>query len=96
MANGKRSKDKERAPRVKPSLPKQPEQPKGPDSERRRLIAFLIIPLIFFAILQVFVLPKMEIKQLSYSQFYDLISENPSTSEVESAELVEDVVRGKL
>src|SRR3989338_8194115 len=69
---------------------------KGPDSERRRLIAFLVIPLIFFILLQIFVLPKMEMKQLSYSAFYELLTNNPSTGAIESAELVENTVRGKL
>ena len=81
----------------KPPLPKRPGQPpKGPDSERRRLIAFLVIPLIFFVLLQIFVLPKMEMKQLSYSAFYEMLSNNPATGEIESAELVENTVRGKL
>ena len=81
----------------KPKGPKRqgPSQ-KGPDSERRRLIAFLVIPLIFFILLQIFVLPKMEMKQLSYSTFYEMLSNNPSTGEIESAELIENIVRGKL
>src|SRR3989338_6388932 len=80
----------------KPQSPKSPAPPKGPDSERRRLIAFLIIPLIFFILLQIFVLPKMEIKQLAYSTFYEMLLNNPTTGEIESAELVEYTVRGKL
>ncbi len=78
-------------------LPKRPNpSQKGPDSERRRLIAFLVIPLVFFVLLQIFVLPKMEMKQLSYSAFYDMLTKNPSSGEIESAELVENTVRGKL
>ncbi len=81
----------------KPQFSKRPIQsPKGPDSERRRLIAFLVIPLIFFVLLQIFVLPKMEMKQLSYSTFYEMLSNNPTTGEIVSAELVENTVRGKL
>jgi len=85
------------APGGKPPLPKQPiKPPKGPDSERRRLIAFLVIPLVFFVLLQIFVLPKMEMKQLSYSTFYEMVSNNHTTGEIESAELVENTVHGKL
>src|SRR3989338_195214 len=69
---------------------------KGSDSERRRLIAFLVIPLIFFILLQIFVLPKMEMKQLSYSTFYEMLTNNPTKGEIESIELVENTVRGKL
>lgn len=84
-------------PGQKPQGSKRPIPPtKGSDQERRRLIAFLVIPLIFFIILQLFVLPKMEMKQLSYSEFYDLVSDNAVTGEIESAELVENTVRGKL
>lgn len=80
----------------KNTLKRPPNGQKGPDFERRRLIAFLVIPLVFFVLLQIFVLPKMELKQLSYSAFYDLLSRNPTTGEIESAELVENTVRGKL
>ena len=81
----------------RPPLPKRskPSQ-KGPDSERRRLIAFLVIPLIFFVLLQIFVLPKMEMKQLSYSAFYEMLTKNSASGEIESAELVESMVRGKF
>ena len=90
-ANFKESSPTKKSPLKKPALSK-----KGPDSERRRLIAFLVIPLIFFVLLQIFVLPKMEMKQLSYSVFYEMLINNPSTGEIESAELVETTVRGKL
>jgi len=69
---------------------------KNQDAERRRMIAFLVIPLIFFIALQMFVLPKMEMKQLSYSEFYDSVSKNSVSGEIESVELVENVARGKL
>ncbi|MBI3999530.1 MAG: AAA family ATPase, partial [Candidatus Omnitrophica bacterium] len=38
----------------------------------------------------------MELKQLSYGAFYELLSNNPATGEIESAELVENTIRGKL
>jgi len=88
---------KESPKRRNPQLPgRAPGSPKGPDSERRRMIAFLIIPLIFFIVLQLFVLPKMEMKQLSYSEFYDMVADNPFTGDVESAEMIENTVRGRL
>src|SRR3989344_9692639 len=83
-------------PKLQPRRGKIPPPQKGPDSERRRLIAFLVVPLIFFVMLQIFVLPKMEMNQLSYSVFYEMLINNPSTGEIESAELVETTVRGKL
>jgi cell division protease FtsH len=84
-------------PRKTSGGPKRPVQPqKNPDSERRRMIAFLIIPLVFFIALQLFVLPKMEMRQLSYSEFYEMVAKNPVTGTIESAELVENIVRGKL
>ncbi len=93
----KKTNFKEGSPSGKPPFPKRPAQPpKGPDSERRRLIAFLVVPLIFFVLLQIFVLPKMEMKQLSYSTFYEMLSNNHASGEIESAELVENTVRGKL
>ena len=84
-------------PPSKPPLQRKGTPPqKGPDSERRRLIAFLVIPLLFFVLLQIFVLPKMEMKQLSYSIFYEMVTNNPTTNEIESAEMIESMVRGKL
>ena len=89
--------DFKQTPQNKPSFQRKTNSSqKGPDSERRRLIAFLVIPLIFFVLLQIFVLPKMEMKQLSYSAFYEMVTNNPGTGEIESAEMVEDMVRGKL
>ncbi len=66
------------------------------DPGRRRFITFLIIPLVFFVILQLFVLPSFELKRLSYSEFYELVERNPSTHEIASAELVENTIRGRL
>lgn len=66
------------------------------DPGRRKFITFLIIPLAFFIILQLFILPSFELKRLSYSEFYELVQRNLSTHEVTSAELVENTIRGKL
>ena len=81
-------------PNPSPKRPAVP--PKGPDPERRRLITFLIIPLVFFVVLQFFVLPRVEIKQLSYSNFFEMAAQNLTTGAIESAELVENTIRGKL
>ena len=67
-----------------------------PDPGRRKLVLMLALPLIFFVVLQLFVLPSFEIKRLSYSEFYELVERNPQGREIVSAELVENTVRGKL
>ncbi len=94
----RKSNFKENYPHGKPPQKKRsgPSPQGGPDPERRRLIAFLVIPLVFFVALQFFVLPRVEVKQLSYSEFFDMVSRNATTGEIESAELVENTVRGKL
>ncbi|MBI4368457.1 MAG: ATP-dependent zinc metalloprotease FtsH [Candidatus Omnitrophica bacterium] len=38
----------------------------------------------------------MEMRQLSYSAFYEMLINNQSTGQIDSAELVENTVRGKL
>ncbi len=66
------------------------------DPNRRKLVMMLVIPLVFFMILQLFILPTFEIKRLSYSEFYELVERNPQSHEIVSAEMVENTVRGKL
>ncbi|MBI3314073.1 MAG: ATP-dependent metallopeptidase FtsH/Yme1/Tma family protein [Candidatus Omnitrophica bacterium] len=66
------------------------------DAERNRLIALFLIPLLFFIILQLFVFPNLDIRQISYSEFFQLINQNPQTQEIVSAEMVEDIIRGKF
>jgi len=66
------------------------------DPNRRKLVMMLVIPLVFFMILQLFILPTFEIKHLSYSEFYELVERNLQSHEIVSAELVENTVRGKL
>ena len=66
------------------------------DPGRKKLIIYLTVPLVFFVILQLFVLPSFEVKRLSYSEFYQLVEKNPATNDILSAELVEGAVRGKL
>lgn len=77
------------------SLPGTP-APKKNDSEKKRLLAFFLIPLGFFILLQVFVFPGFDFKQVSYSEFYQMVKANPQTQQIASAELVEDAVHGKF
>ncbi len=81
-------KDVNAAPQVTRKLP--------PDPNRRRMIIMFLIPLIFFIVLQLFVLPSFDVKRLSYSEFYELVERNLNTREITSAELVENMIRGKL
>lgn len=66
------------------------------DPNRKRMIIMFLIPLVFFVVLQLFVLPSFEFKRLSYSEFYDLLERNVTSREIASAELVENTIRGKL
>ena len=66
------------------------------DPEKRRMLAFLIIPLFFIVILQMFVLPNFEVKSMPYSQFYQMASMNQKTNEIASAKLMEGVLQGQL
>lgn len=67
-----------------------------PDPGRRRLVILLTIPLVVFALLQLFILPSIELKHLTYSEFFEMVERNPKTQEITSAELVENTVRGRL
>jgi len=75
---------------------KRPPPPKSPDPERKRLAAIFLIILISFLALQIFVFPSMEVHQVSYSEFFSMLQRNPESGEVVQAEMVEDIVRGKL
>lgn len=80
-----------------PRSPVTPVPPKGGgDPEKKRLLALFLVPLIFFLILQVFVFPNIEVHRISYSEFFSMVQRNTETGEIVSAELVEDIVRGKL
>ncbi len=69
---------------------------KNEDKERQRvvLITFLIVGGLLF--LQFIMFPEMAFKRLSYSQFYDMVKNNPETGQILYCELVEDQVKGKL
>ncbi len=69
--------------------------PKPGEPDRRRLIALFLVPLAIFLILQVFVFPNFDLKELSYSEFYRMLTRNPETGEILSCDLVDNVVQGK-
>ncbi|MBP9866193.1 MAG: ATP-dependent zinc metalloprotease FtsH [Candidatus Omnitrophica bacterium] len=60
------------------------------------MLAFLIIPLFFIVMLQLFVMPNFESKSMPYSQFYQMASQNLKTGEIASVKLGEGVVQGQL
>lgn len=66
------------------------------DPEKRRMLAFLVIPLFFIIILQMFVLPNFEVKTMPYSKFYQLASQNQRAGEITSAKLMETSIQGQL
>lgn len=68
----------------------------GQDPERKRLVGFLLIPLVFFIILQLFSSPNFNIQRIPYSEFYSMVERNKESGEIVSAELVEEIIRGKL
>src|SRR3989338_3733290 len=66
------------------------------DKDRTRIIIFAAVTLVFFIVLQFVIFPEIEIKKLSYGDFYQLLVNNPTSETIVSCELVETVVRGKL
>ena len=66
-------------PKMGPKVPK-----KGPpgDPERKRLIALFLVPLSIFILLQIFVFPNFELKELNYSEFYRILMRNPEAGEI--------------
>jgi len=66
------------------------------NNDKNRLIIFAAITLAFFLILQFFIFPEIDVKRLSYGEFYDMVERNLNTGEIKSAELIENVVRGRL
>ena len=68
---------------------------KGKDPERRRLAVLFLIPLAFFLILQLFV-QNMDVQQMSYSEFFQMLGQNSQTGEIVSADMVEGVIRGRF
>ncbi|OQA41668.1 MAG: ATP-dependent zinc metalloprotease FtsH [Candidatus Omnitrophica bacterium ADurb.Bin314] len=69
---------------------------KKPEPEKNRVLWLFLVPLSILILLQVFVFPGLETKEMSYSEFYRLLMANPENGQIFSCELVEDVVHGKL
>ncbi len=80
---------------MKGGAPMGPKKEKS-DKDRTRIIIFALVTLVFFIVLQFVVFPEIEIKKLSYSDFYQLLMNNPTSENIVSCELVEGIVRGKL
>ncbi len=79
-----------------PGGPRQVPPKKDPEAERKKLVLLFLIPLIFFIVLQVFVSRGFDMQKVTYSEFYQMVLNNPETGQIVSCEMVEDVVRGKL
>jgi len=69
---------------------------KGPEPDKNRTLWLFLIPLGILILLQVFVFPGFEMKEMSYSEFYRLLLENPASGQILSCELVDGVIHGKL
>ncbi len=90
--NKKNSKGSVEIPKGANSGPKK----EKPDKDRTRIIIFALVTLVFFIVLQFVIFPEIEIKKLTYGDFYELLINNPTAENIASCELVETVVRGKL
>ena len=66
------------------------------NNDRNRLVAVAAVTLGFFLVLQFLIFPEIEMNRISYSQFFEMVERTPQTGEIVSAELVENVIRGKL
>lgn len=78
-----------------PQTPVPPPKGSG-DQERKKLIMLLLIPVAFFMLLQLFVFPNIEAKKLSYSEFFQMVQRNPQSFEIQSCELIENSIHGRL
>ncbi|MDD5086037.1 MAG: ATP-dependent zinc metalloprotease FtsH [Candidatus Omnitrophica bacterium] len=68
----------------------------GIDRERNRLVIFALITLTFFIFLQFMIFPRFEVKELSYGEFYEIVRTNPETKRIQSCDLIETTVSGRL
>lgn len=76
---------------------KTPQQPGfNLEPDKLRILILGGIALAFFMLLQFVIFPEIDVKKISYSQFYEIVNRNPQTHEIVSCELVENVIRGKL
>ncbi len=66
------------------------------DPEKRRMLAFLLIPLFFILVLQLFVFPNFEVKSMPYSEFFQMVTRNHQTGQIASVKLLEGVLQGQM
>ena len=69
---------------------------KGMDPEKKKLALFFLIPIVFFIVIQMMGGMGMSLNEMSYSEFFQILEKNPSTGNIAKAEMVENIVRGKL
>lgn len=72
------------------------QSPRNTEPDKNRTIWLFLVPLGLLILLQVFVFPAMEMKEMNYSEFYRKLVANPETGEILSCELVDNVIHGKL
>src|SRR5690242_1131163 len=83
---------KNSTPRSTPPDPRK----NNPDPEKKRLIGLFLIPILFFVFLHIFIWPNIEVQKIPYSEFFQMAQRNTESGEIASAEMEEDVIRGKL
>jgi len=86
--------NKKRTPRKKANSKNQPGFKL--DKEKSRLLVVAAIAMGFFIFLQFVIFPEVDLKKMSYSEFFDLVSTNATTQQIDSCELVDNIIRGKL
>jgi len=67
-----------------------------PEKDRNKIFIFALIVVSVLIIIQFFLFPEIVVKRLSYSEFYEIVNRNADTGKIESAELVENQIRGKF
>jgi cell division protease FtsH len=69
---------------------------KGMDPEKKKLALFFLIPIVFFIVIQMMGGMGMNLNEMSYSEFFQILEKNPATGNIAKAEMIENIVRGKL
>lgn len=90
--------NQDKTPEQKKPEDTQPKKGRSPKEQKdqARMVVFALLALAFFVVLQFAVFPGIDIKKLSYSDFFTIVASNPETGYIQSAELVENIVRGKM